>query len=151
MNQTPKPIDPNNFLSYAVWLDLPMDTRWKIANLFNVSPRTVREVVDSRVVSDGFVHADLRVITREKMQEITGKKTDDFYVLFQALVDHVTEKGAPEVEVEAPIEPESTPVESTITLNADEKENEITESASKAKPGRKGSTKAAGGEGTEEA
>lgn len=90
-------LDPQNFLSYPVWLDLPQETRYKIADLFHISPRGVRHVVDNRVVSDAFVHSDLAVITKERMSEITGVKSDDFYELFNALVKFVNE---PKVETQ---------------------------------------------------
>lgn len=89
-------IDPSNFLSYSIWLSLPMDTRWKIANLFDIKPRGVKETImlhsGGQVISDGFVHADLAIITKEKMKEITGVESDDFYTQFQALVDKVEGK-----------------------------------------------------------
>jgi len=91
-------IDPKNFLSYSVWLSLPSETRYKIADLYGLKATGIREVVDSRVVSDGFLHASLAVITKESMREKTGLKSDDFYILFNALVESVNKKAEPEIK-----------------------------------------------------
>lgn len=78
-----------NFLSYSVWLKTASATRYKIADLLGIKPRVTRHVVDGRVISDGFSPDDLAAITKEKMQELTGSKSDDFYVLFEELVKQV--------------------------------------------------------------
>lgn len=89
------PIDPQNFLSYPVWLSLPKETRYKIAKVFGIMARGVGHTVDNRVVADNFIHADLAVITRERMREMTDSESNDFYVLFQKLVDKVNETDQP--------------------------------------------------------
>ena len=85
-------LDPNNLLSYSVWLGLPMETRWKIARLLNIPARGIKQVVDSRIICDGFIHEDLAMITKEKIREITKVRSDDYYVLFNALVEFVEGK-----------------------------------------------------------
>ena len=89
-------IDPYNFISYPVWLSLSNETRYKIAALYKIEPRGVRQTVmehkGGTVISDGFLHSDLALITKESMAEITGVKSDDFYVCFKALVDKVENK-----------------------------------------------------------
>lgn len=86
------PLDPNNFLSYSVWLSLSRETRQKIAKLFGFSETVTRETMDSTVISDGYAHASLAVITKERMQEITDETSDNFYDLFNALVEVVEGK-----------------------------------------------------------
>jgi len=76
-----------------------METRWKIARLFNISAKGIKEVVDNRVISDGFLHKDLAAITKEKMSEITKVKSDDFYVLFNALAEFVEGRFTPLDEI----------------------------------------------------
>lgn len=107
-------LDPNNLLSYAVWLGLPESTRLKIAALLNIQRRGIRQVMDSRIISDGFLHTDLAVISRDKMQEILGTKEDDFYKLFDGIVAKVNEapkEEAPNAHVQQkePAEVESRP------------------------------------------
>ena len=96
-------IDPYNFISYPVWLSLPNETRYAIAALYKIEPRGVRQTVmehkGGTVISDGFLHADLALITKESMAEITGVKSDDFYVCFKALVDKVEGKEEPKEEI----------------------------------------------------
>lgn len=89
-------IDPYNFISYPVWLSLPEATRYKIAELYGIQPRGVRQTTfghgGGHIVTDAFIHGDLAVITKESMSEKTGIKSDDFYIQFQGLVDLVDGK-----------------------------------------------------------
>ena len=78
-----------NYLSYSIWLKTNIATRYKVADLLGIKPRVTRHVVDGRVISDGFSPDDLAAITKEKMQELTGNKSSDFYVLFEELVKQV--------------------------------------------------------------
>lgn len=82
-------LDPGNLLSYGVWLSLPRETRQKLATMFGFTESVVRETVDGRVICDGFAHASLAVITKERMREETGETSDDFYKLFNDLLDIV--------------------------------------------------------------
>ena len=102
------PIDPSNFLSYSVWLSLPFDIRYKVAEKFGIKPSVPRHTVDSRVISDGFSPDSLSVITKEKLREFTGLEGDDFYALFNAFVDQIInpvaiKKETPDVQQEEQI------------------------------------------------
>ena len=93
----------DNYLAYGVWLRLSMATRYKIADMFGFKPRVPRHVVDATVVSDGFSPDDFALITKEKMQETTKVKSDDFYVLFGELVK----------QIENPVESQNADVQQT--------------------------------------
>ncbi len=84
------PINPNNLLSYPVWLNLNIQTKLKLAEMFSIPRRgTVETINGFGMVQDGFVHSDLAVITRESMQEKGIKFDEDFYKMFKALVESV--------------------------------------------------------------
>ncbi len=80
-------------LSLNIWMSIPQGTRQKLAILFEI-PRSGETVVAYQaegavVQSDGYTAEDLFAITIEKMQTLTGVKSDDFYLLFEETVDHV--------------------------------------------------------------
>lgn len=80
-------------LSLNIWMSIPQGTRQKLAILFGI-PRSGETVVAYQaegavVQSDGYTAEDLFAITIEKMQTLTGIKSDDFYLLFEETVDHV--------------------------------------------------------------
>lgn len=95
-------------LSYVAWLSLPTETRQKLVALFEI-PKTgesvirVGAIVDGNIsaeqTSDGYTPKDLQVITLEKMQEVAGSKSTNFYELFGQIVKDIdeyieTESGA---------------------------------------------------------
>lgn len=86
-------------LAYNTWLALPTETRHKLEKLFNM-PRTGDVVVNIGAISpqgnisgvassDGHKPGDLYAITVEKMQEVTGSKSNDFYALFNETVSQL--------------------------------------------------------------
>ncbi len=79
-------------LSRAIWLGLPVETRMKIATIFNMKKTTGTEVFGTRVVCDGYTEESFQVITIEKLQEVTGKKSTDFYELFNLLVNQINDE-----------------------------------------------------------
>lgn len=96
-----------SLLSAQVWLSLPKDTRAKIANLFDITKSGSVYVVNGptgpQVQSDGYSYQDLSVITVERMQQITGSESDNFYHLFKNIVAIVNEEAPIEEEVVAVI------------------------------------------------
>lgn len=85
-------------LSYVAWLSLPVETRQKLVALFEM-PKTGESVIrvgammDGNIgaeqTSDGYTPKDLQVITLEKMQEVAGSKSTNFYELFAQVVKDV--------------------------------------------------------------
>lgn len=72
------------------WLGLSHETRKKIAILLEIPRSGHTEVVDNRVVSDGYTPIDLAVVTLEKLQIfMQNKKEDNFMKLFEQLVKNV--------------------------------------------------------------
>lgn len=95
-------------LAYNTWLALPTETRHKLEKLFSI-PKTGEVVVNIGVISaqgnisgqaasDGHKPGDLYSISIEKMQEITGSKSTDFYGLFNEVVS----------QLNSPVEPNAT-------------------------------------------
>ena len=81
-------------LSQPVWLHLPQETRSKLVSLFGLKRSGATETYmgrDSvvRVVSDGYTVADLLAVTTQKMQELLGSSSTDFYSLFDDVVANI--------------------------------------------------------------
>lgn len=94
------PINPNNLLSYPVWLSLNIQTKLKLAEMFTIPRRGTIETINGfGMVQDGFVHSDLAVITRESMQEKGIKFDEDYYKMFKALVESVENPKQIDAEV----------------------------------------------------
>lgn len=89
-------MEHTSLLSGSVWLSLSQETRAKIAALFEIEKSGSVYVVNGangpKVQSDGYTYEDLSVITVERMQEITGSKSTDFYHLFRNVVAIVQEE-----------------------------------------------------------
>lgn len=54
------------------WIDLPKDTRLKLAEVFGIERTGPTEVRDQTVISDGYSNSDLSAITLEKMNAYVG-------------------------------------------------------------------------------
>ena len=65
------------------WLQLPVEARIKIALHFGLGKSGATEVVDNRVVSDGYTALDLQDLTLEKMQEYLNSKEKDILKLLE--------------------------------------------------------------------
>lgn len=98
-------MEQTSLLSQSVWLELPKPTRAKIAALFEFPEKgniqTMYGPTGPVVISDGYGYDALKLITMERMQELTGSKSDNFYQLFKKIVMLVDEESvAPEEIVE---------------------------------------------------
>jgi hypothetical protein len=82
-----------SLLSQSVWLGLSLETRAKLAKLFDFPEKGSVQVVNgptgSVVISDGYGYDHLKLITTKKMQEILNTKSDNFYSLFDTLVKNL--------------------------------------------------------------
>lgn len=80
-----------SLLSQSVWLSLPLETRAKLANLFSFSEKgSVQTMYGPNgpvVISDGYNYDHLKLITLEKLQKRMGSQSDNFYDLFNHLVE----------------------------------------------------------------
>lgn len=129
-----------SLLSPQVWLTLPKETRQKIADLFSITKSGSVYVVNgpngSEVQSDGYSYSDLSVITVERMQELTGSTSDNFYALFKKIVLLVNEETLDEViEVveEAILENIEKDMEEGMVLDVPEEDFKIATEITKAK------------------
>lgn len=82
-------------LEVREWLELPLSTRVKLASDFNLMRSGNSEVVDHRVVSDGYLFHDLSKISVDLMRShlnLTDSEFD-FYKLFNLLLQSYEHKG----------------------------------------------------------
>lgn len=86
-------------LSQAVWLQLSQPTRKEIARLLSIPRSGGTEVVDGRIVSDGYTMNDLMLIDLEKLQTYLKSAERDFYVLFDQLVKKIENVEEPIVDL----------------------------------------------------
>lgn len=85
---------------YSHWLSLPLPTRNKIAQEFNITKKGSTEVVANVVKSDGYMIQDVEgALTVERLQEYLGTDEVDIMVLWRWLVERVEGRytDAPEV------------------------------------------------------
>ncbi len=85
-------------LTIPQWLQIPMSQRMKIVKIFNL-PRSGGTVVqDNTVITDGYTHEDLALITVEKLQEyLKEKEQDDLFALLNLLTIKLQEDEAKEI------------------------------------------------------
>jgi hypothetical protein len=81
-------------LSQPVWLSLTPSVRAKLVQLFGLKRSGATETYmgrDSvvRVVSDGYTAADLLAVTTQRMQELLGTDSKDFYGLFDDVLANI--------------------------------------------------------------
>lgn len=86
-------MEQTSLLSQSVWLELPLETRAKLAALFEMpekgSVQTMYGPTGSVVISDGYSYDHLKLITLQKMNELLGTDSDNFYATFKNLVKHI--------------------------------------------------------------
>ncbi len=105
---------------YSHWLELPIQTRHKIANYFGIIKRGSTEVVDNRVKSDGYLIKEIETaLSKEKLQAYIGLELDSLPVLWEMMVNKIEGRGAkvelqptiiPKVEEPKVVEPITKPV-----------------------------------------
>ncbi len=77
-------------LNTVQWLSLPLETRNKLVEIFNIPRSSSTEVEDNRVVSDGYTHHDLAYITIEAMQGfLLDTVENDYFKLFHRVLDAI--------------------------------------------------------------
>lgn len=76
-------------LTTTQWLSLPADVKEQLKATFGLRRSGGSVVHDNRVISDGYEHRDLAVITREVLCAFLGiqDSTDDFFSLFDQVLD----------------------------------------------------------------
>lgn len=82
-------------LEVREWLELPLSTRVKLASDFNLTRSGNSEVMDHRVISDGYVFHDLSKISVDLIRSqlnLTDSEFD-FYKLFNLLLQSYEHKG----------------------------------------------------------
>lgn len=89
-------MEQTSLLSQSVWLSLSRETREKLAVLFSLNKSGGVQVSNGPtgavVLSDGYTYQDLSVITTERMQEVTGSDSENFYLLFKKVVAIVNDE-----------------------------------------------------------
>lgn len=83
-------------LNTVQWISLPLEIRAKLVEIFNIPRSASTEVENNTVVTDGYTHKDLAVITVEKMQAfLLDTVEEDYFKLFHRVLDAI--KPAAEV------------------------------------------------------
>lgn len=76
-------------LTIPQWLDLPVETRKKLKEVFSIPRSTGSQVIDKTVVCDGHTHKDLMSISVEAMQKFLDSKAEDFWNLFDVTLEKI--------------------------------------------------------------
>jgi hypothetical protein len=77
------------------WLMINQETRRRLALEFGMTRSGHMEVIDNKVVSDGFTNKDLEKITLERLQEITKSNNDSLIMQLALAVDILEGKAQP--------------------------------------------------------
>ena len=97
-------INTVSLLSQHVWLSLKSDTRAKLAEMFGLkksgTPMVNIGAYGAEVISDGYSPVDFVPISINRMNEILGTASKDFYELFDKIVDKVEGKVTKTAEIE---------------------------------------------------
>ncbi len=95
-------------MSVHDWLEVPMQVRMKLREVFQI-PKSQGSLVEGNVVkSDGTTYKDLEAITVEKMQAFMETEETDFITLFHASINKI--QTSLEAENPAPVKPDPTVV-----------------------------------------
>jgi len=97
-----------------IWLGLPIEVRRQLVATFSIQRSEGSHIQDNVVISDGYNHRDLSVVTVERMQEYLHSKESDFFKLFQEVLDELP------ILHEEPEPPKPTP-EVKVTIEVDGK------------------------------
>ena len=114
----------NIILNIYHWVNLPLEVRFRIRNLFNL-PRSSNTVVnDGKLETDGTTVEDFKHLTEEKMQKFLHSDITDFHKLFDLTVAQVLE----DIENKVPTAFKERPVSEVIKqaegiINAKPKSN----------------------------
>lgn len=98
-----------NFL-YSTWIKLPIETRIKIAGIFNIPKQGPTHVFNNEIQSDGYSIKEIEsALTIPALQGYLGSQETDMLKLWTMLVDkvegRVTEVKVPEVNPPESITP----------------------------------------------
>lgn len=98
-------------LNTVQWVSLPLETRLKLVDIFDIPRSGNTEVEDNKIITDGYTHQDLAHITIEKMQGfLLDTVTDDYFGLFQRILDVINEEAVkPELSDKQEVEIIHTP------------------------------------------
>lgn len=89
-------------LTTTQWLMLPQYTRDQLVKIFNLRRSTGAQIMDSRVISDGFTHEDLQRINVGTMQAHLGSEETDFFALFNNVLASIPKEEVPRNPGQAP-------------------------------------------------
>lgn len=87
-------------LTTVQWLELPIEIRGKLREIFNIPKSTGAQILNKTVVSDGFTHQDLSVVTVEAMQAFLRSDVDDFWKLMEMTLKRVYEMRDTDLKVQ---------------------------------------------------
>jgi len=91
-------------ITTPIWLSIKSETRQELAKIFSLSKSTYTNIVDGRVMCDGFSNEDLTFLTLEKLKDFTGCASDELVTQFECAVkkienpESVKYETVPEVE-----------------------------------------------------
>ena len=86
------------FFPYSKWLSTPLSVRIQIANRFKIEKKGSIEVFNNEVVKDGYAIKDIEdKITLNSLQESLGTNETDPHVLWDFLMDKLSDKEIPQI------------------------------------------------------
>lgn len=71
------------------WLQISLETRSKLAELFGMSRSGFNHILDNEVISDGYSDKDLAMLSLEKLQQYLGSEEEDYYKLLDLVIKQI--------------------------------------------------------------
>lgn len=106
-----------NNIPSQLWMLLDKPVRAHLATVFEIPMTGVREIIDDRVISDGYSNTDLQSITLEKMIAYIGSE-ETFPRAWEMSCAKANSELNPEV-VPMADEPKETPTGDVTTITSD--------------------------------
>ena len=83
-------MDLQPHLSVSQWLELPMNIRLRMRDIFAIPRSEGSSVRDGQVTSDGHTYRDLFAVSLEKMQAFLSDGDKNYYSLFQKIINRLS-------------------------------------------------------------
>lgn len=124
----------NHQLTTTQWLELPIEVRLRLKEIFGIPRSEGTLVQDNKVVSDGYNHRDLSVVTIGAMQGYLKVTEGDFYQLFDAVITQIRDEIAMHTEKIVPESPVKTVQSEELFIEHNGKTYKLTEVDGTPKP-----------------
>lgn len=100
-----------NNIPPQLWMQLEKKVREHLIGVFGLMRTGITEIVDDRVITDGYSNEDLKVITLAKMNEYIGSEETDLLHAWAVTCSKAKyELNPPPIDISTPVSVETTEI-----------------------------------------